>query len=102
MNNDLQLTKNYRKPFTAPDVSVTETADGALVSAADATRTRSWGWLPALSLTSASGLLLVAIADTLSRSMAGQYDGLLWAGLLIMIVPIAARLAAACRQNRPA
>lgn len=98
MNNDLQLTKSYRKPFTAPDISITETAEAALVSAADVTRTRSW--LPALSLTSASGLLLVAIADTLSRSMAGQYDGLLWVGLLIMIVPIAARLASAAPTRR--
>jgi len=98
MNNDLQLTKNYRKPFTAPGISIPETTDAALESAADTTRVRSW--LPALSLTTASGLLLVAIADTLSRSMAGQYDGLLWAGMLIMIVPIAARLASAAPTRR--
>ena len=85
MNNDIQLPKNYRTPFNTPDVSIPEVQDAELVSATESTRTQSWGWLPALSLTSASGLLLVAIANTLSRSIAGQDDGLLWAGLLIMI-----------------
>ncbi len=100
MNNDIQLPKNYRTPFNTPDVSIPEVQDAELVSATESTRTQSWGWLPALSLTSASGLLLVAIANTLSRSIAGQYDGLLWAGLLIMIVPIAARLASAAPTRR--
>ena len=60
----------------------------------------SWRWLPALSLTSALGLLSIAVADTLSRSAVGQYESLFWAGLLLMMVPIAARLASSAPTRR--
>ena len=92
MDNDLQLPKNYRTPQTASSSS----ADGTAVKswrAIDTVQVNSWGWLPALSLTSALGLLLVAVADTLSRSATGQSELPFWAGLLLLIVPIAARLA---------
>ena len=93
MDNDLQLPKNYHKPLTAPAPSSAEGIGSQVWRAMDTARVYSWGWLPALSLTGAIGLLLVAVADTLSRSAAGQYELLFWAGLLLMIVPIAARLA---------
>jgi hypothetical protein len=93
MDNDLQLPKNYHRPLTAPAPSSVEGMAAKSLRATDTVRVYGWGWLPALSLTSAIGLLLIAVADTLSRSAAGQYELLFWAGLLLMIVPIAARLA---------
>jgi hypothetical protein len=93
MDNDIRLPKKYRTPQTASSPSSAEGTAAKSLRAIDTVQVNSWGWLPALSLTSAIGLLLVAVADTLSRSAAGQYELLFWAGLLLMIVPIAARLA---------
>lgn len=61
-----------------------------------------WGWLPALSLVGASGLLLVAIADALSRSGADWAEPLFWAGLLTLVAPFIVRLASieAIRRER--
>jgi len=100
MDNDLRLPKNYRKPLTAPGPSSAEGMAAKTLRAAETAQIYSWGWLPALSLTSAIGLLLVAIADTLSRSAPGQYEPLLWAGLLMVILPIAARLASSAPARR--
>ncbi len=103
MGNDIRVPKNYQETLTAPAPSSVE-GMGTIKSwrAIDTAQAYSWSWLPALSLTSALGLLLVAVADTLSRSAAGQYEPLFWAGLLLMIVPIAARLASSepARQER--
>jgi hypothetical protein len=52
------------------------------------------GWLPALSMCVAAALLLVAIADTLARAGSSWARSLYWAGLLILLVPCAARLCA--------
>src|SRR5579859_4649796 len=52
----------------------------------------SWGWMPALSLVSAYGLLLLALADNGGRTNAPWADLLFWMGLLPLFVPIAARL----------
>ena len=93
MDNDLQLPKNYPRPLTAPAPSSDEGIAAKSLRATDTARVYGWGWLPALSLTSAIGLLLVAVANTLSRSAAGQDELLFWVGLLLMIVPMAARLA---------
>jgi len=54
----------------------------------------SWGWLPALSLLSAFGLLLVALANNGARAGAAWSDVLFWAGLLLLFVPSAVRLIA--------
>ncbi len=102
MDNEIRAPNNFQETLTPSAPSSVE-GIGAKKSlrAVDASRAYGWGWLPALSLTSAFGLLLVAVADTLSRSAAGQYEPLFWAGLLLVIVPIAARLAssAAARQE---
>ena len=102
MDNDLQLPKNYPRPQTAPAPSSAEGMAAKSLRATDTARVYGWGWLPALSLTSAIGLLLVAVANTLSRSAAGQYELLFWVGLLLMVVPMAARLASSepARQER--
>ncbi len=98
MNNDIHLSENSQALLTTASTApslVTSTRIPRLTFGA-ALRTapsRHWGWLPLLCLVSAVGLLLVAAADTLSRSGAGQDELLFWTGLLMVIVPIAARLA---------
>src|SRR6266508_3927100 len=54
----------------------------------------SWGWLPALSLLSAFGLLLVALANNSARAGAAWSNVLFWAGLLLLFAPAAVRLIA--------
>jgi len=54
----------------------------------------SWGWLPALSLLSAFGLLLVALANNGARAGAAWSNVLFWAGLLLLFAPAAVRLIA--------
>ncbi|MEP7190745.1 MAG: hypothetical protein ABI901_16260, partial [Roseiflexaceae bacterium] len=58
------------------------------------TAATSWGRLPALSLLSALGLLLVALANNGARVGAAWSDVLFWAGLLLLFVPAAVRLIA--------
>ncbi len=55
-------------------------------------RNLQWGWLPTLSLVSAAGLLMIAMAYSASRN--GEIWGLphFWIGLLVVFVPIAYRL----------
>ena len=64
--------------------------------------TRGLGWLPALSLVSAFGLLLLAFTDNGARANAGWAEPLFWVGLLILFMPVAARLVSsdASRQER--
>jgi hypothetical protein len=51
------------------------------------------GALPVLSVSTAAGLLTIAIADTGARFGAGWSDALFWIGLLTLFVPPAIRLA---------
>ena len=55
----------------------------------------NWGWLPALSLCAACALLLAAWANNLARAGSTWAGGLFWAGLLVLLLPCAARLCAA-------
>ncbi len=52
----------------------------------------SWGWLPALSLTSALGVSLEALADEAARVAVQGAELLFWFGLLVLFLPIAWRL----------
>ena len=101
MDNDIQASNKYQATLPAPTPSFVEgmAAKGSY-RALETARAYSWGWLPALSLTTAFGLLLISVADTLARSAAGQYEPLFWAGLLLMILPIAARLASSEPERR--
>ena len=54
-----------------------------------------WGWFPALSVVGATGIFMVAIADTLARGGVSGAELLFWTGLLVLFVPIAARLLSA-------
>ncbi len=51
-----------------------------------------WGWLPVLSLTSAVGVFLLALAYNGGRDAAQWADALFWFGLLVLFLPIAGRL----------
>lgn len=61
---------------------------------------QSWGWFPALSVTSASGLLLLALADSSARVESEWAPVLMYAGLLMLFVPVAARLLSAAPSRR--
>lgn len=65
-----------------------------------ATRTGTAGWLPALTVTSAAGLLLVALADTAARRGNSWAEALFWTGLATLFVPVAARLLSAHASRR--
>lgn len=54
-----------------------------------------WGWLPALSIVAACGLLLVSLADTAARNGIFWAQVLFWVGVLVLFFPVAARLTSA-------
>jgi hypothetical protein len=67
------------------------------VAASDRTQVASttaegWGWLPALSLVGALGVLQMALADNAARGGASWAVLLFWTALLTLFVPMAARL----------
>lgn len=53
------------------------------------------GWMPALSVSTALGLLTVASGFTLSRNGVSWAESLFWLGLIIMYAPVVARLVTA-------
>lgn len=55
----------------------------------------TWGWLPFLSLLGSLGILLVSLAYTGSRAGIEEAALLFWGGLLMLVMPIAGRLASA-------
>lgn len=61
---------------------------------AEAEQRNPWGWLPALSLAGALGLLIVAAADRLSGLGVQGVEPLFWLGMLVIAAPITARLLA--------
>lgn len=60
----------------------------------------SWGWLPAIAVTSAVGWLAVALADSSARTEYEWAPILMYAGLLSVFVPVAARLLSAAPARR--
>ena len=73
----------------------TMSCDGSsqLVMPTDAASAGAWGWLPALSLVAALGVLTIALADNSARVNAPSAVPLFWIGLLVLFVPIMTRLA---------
>lgn len=59
-----------------------------------------WGWLPTLSLTSAVGLFLLALAYNAGRIAAPWADALFWLGMLVIFLPIAGRLLSSGASRR--
>ena len=105
---DIGMLKNSRflptaQPLTVETSSILGPVFGPVQArdlASPATKDAGWGWLPALSLSGACGLLLVAVADTLSRSGTGWAEPLFWAGLLALVTPFTVRLASAEAARR--
>ena len=79
--------------------ALTETASRDVPARAPS-RAQSWGWVPALSLTSASGLLLLAMANSSARLEFEWAPALMYAGLTLLFVPVAARLFSAAPARR--
>lgn len=52
----------------------------------------TWGWLPALTLTGALGLLVIAIGDVAAENAQGWAEPLFWMGLLTLYLPVTLRL----------
>src|SRR5438093_10828058 len=55
----------------------------------------AWGWLPFVAAAAALGILLVVVADALSRSGRSSSAALFWLGAIVIVVPFAVRLASA-------
>lgn len=87
---------------TAPARRTPPPLAGSRLQAAEAARRAAarrvltygtWGRLPELTLISATGLLIIAVADALSRWGYGpRMEGLFWIGLLTILIPLTARL----------
>jgi len=58
------------------------------------------GWLPALSLTCAIGVLLVALAYEAGRLTFPWADSLFWVGLLVLFLPVAWRILSSAPARR--
>lgn len=71
--------------------------DARLAAAADAA---TWGALPALSMVGAFGVLAVACAYTAARAGMAWAPPLFWAGVLVLVVPLALRLGSATAARR--
>ncbi len=61
---------------------------------------QSWGWLPAIALTSAIGWLAIALADSSARSEFEGAPALMYAGLLLIFAPVVVRLLSAAPARR--
>jgi hypothetical protein len=71
-------------------------------AAPTARRSLAWGWLSALLLTAAAGLLIMTVGNALSRVGRPGAEPLFWAGFLLIVLPVTGRLAsrAATRLER--
>ena len=76
------------QPTQKLPVAATMPRTGSAVSGAS----NSWGWLPILSLTSALGIFLVALAADAGRFAIPQAELIFWIGLIVLFLPIVARL----------
>jgi hypothetical protein len=92
-----------RLDFASTPTPLGEPAESALLVTTtmvpDTSTTLSWGWLPALSLTSATGILLIALAGNAGRVASQWADPLFWLGLLVLFVPIALRILSSKSQR---
>ncbi|HEU5098937.1 MAG TPA: hypothetical protein VFU22_07960 [Roseiflexaceae bacterium] len=98
-NNPIQLTEQpLAKALVNPTVTIPTRITARLVSHSEI----MWGWLPALSVIVAAGVMLVALAYTGSRAGKDWAEFPFWFGILTFSVPVAVRLLAAkaSRQER--
>jgi hypothetical protein len=63
-------------------------------------RPGSLGMLMPISSLAGAGVFVIALADTAAREGKATKEGLLWAGILLIVLPVAARLCAAAPTRR--
>jgi hypothetical protein len=78
---------------TVAEVSLESRTGAPSEHAVDLETGSRYGWVPQLALASAAGVALVSVADALSRSGRPFAQPVFWLGLLVIFLPIAARLA---------
>lgn len=95
-----------RAPTQEPGVGVAWASDrlgesaGETLVVPDASGPIGWGALPLLALVSALGLLLVAWGVSAARVEGPASAALFWSGLLLLVMPVAARLGGAGASRR--
>jgi hypothetical protein len=95
------LGPNAERALIVPKIVQTDEAHTLSKSVALAVPyVNAWGWLPALSVVCTGGLLMIAFANTAARADAPYAESLFWPGLLILFLPVAARLASASATRR--
>src|SRR5512135_2937606 len=92
MNDELNFPKSVRQD----DTTLTGQQRSNIAHQPTLESPADLGWMPVLSVLGAVGLMWVAVANELSRMGVAQAEALLWVGTLILIVPVAARLASSC------
>jgi hypothetical protein len=98
---DLQATRPIDLQTTRPSgVGLPYRSGPWAETRAVAFEAESWGWLPVLSLVVATGLLVVSSAYLYSRAGEAGSLVLFWLGVLLIVLPIAARLASASASRR--
>jgi hypothetical protein len=90
----MNIASKYLKKSMAPELP----DNNAVIAAKPADN--SWGWLPTLSLTSAVGVFLVALAFNMGRVASPWSEPLFWFSLLVLFLPIAWRLFSAGPARR--
>jgi len=58
-----------------------------------ATHSSEWGWMPALTLVSSFGLMVISVANMRWRVNAGGATMMFWVGLMVIYLPFALRMA---------
>jgi hypothetical protein len=88
------LIRAYTAPAVAADPDAAPATPYAQAERA-AAEPRGLGWVPALAVTTAFGLLVLAVGDALSRATISSSQVPFWAGLLLIYIPITFRVASA-------
>ena len=90
---DKSVTQNREPSRAVREVAQPLDRAGAGAAIEGLTSAGSWGWLPALALLAAFGLVLVALSMRLAQAETGPAIPLFWLGLLCIYAPVAFRSA---------
>ena len=80
------LTRTHRDEAASVETRLDQASERALIDP------RTYGAIPLLLLCASCGLLLVTVADALSRSGRGGGSAVFWIGILAIVVPITWRV----------
>ncbi len=99
MNHEVRFLKNAQA-LVADAGALVAARPRPMARSITASQVGRWGWLPVLSVIGALGLLLVALANALSRLGVGEYESLLWTGVLLLFIPFVVRLVSTAPERR--